>query len=53
MNTGPSLQDAGSIDPGKCPGSIRKRCGDPHYQSVYDDQEAVDLPRLAPRSLKS
>ena len=41
MNTGPSLQDAGSIGPGNCSGSIGKRCGDPHYKSVSDDQGSI------------
>ena len=48
MNTGPSLQDAGSVGPGNCSGSIRKRCGDPDFRSVSDDQGDDGLPHLAP-----
>ena len=40
---GPSLHDAGLVGPGNCSGSLRSRCGDPRYRTVFHDQGAFDL----------
>ena len=45
---GPSLQDAGSVDPGNCSGSIRKGCGDPRFLAVFHNQGETGLPHPDP-----
>ena len=44
----PSLQDAGSIGPGNCPGSTVGECGDPCYWTVCYDPDVTGLPRSGP-----
>ena len=46
--TGPSLQDAGSIGPGNCSGSVREGCGDPRFVTVFYDLGGCGLPRPDP-----
>ena len=48
--TGPSLQDAGSVGPGNCSGSVREGCGggDPRFVTAFYDLGGCGLPRPDP-----
>ena len=43
-----TLQDAGSVGPGNCSGSVREGCGDPRFVTAFYDLGGCGLPRPDP-----